>query len=78
MISDSKTLTEQKREELLHTMLNQADWVGYGVHVISPVYITEKMLDRYVRVVIHVICVALRFNYPFYLFRQPLQCFSEL
>ncbi|VDP85630.1 unnamed protein product [Echinostoma caproni] len=43
---DSKQLTEQKREQLLTEMLQNTDWVVSGIHVISPVFITEKMLDR--------------------------------
>lgn len=45
-LADSKTLTEQQRKNLLQKMLQKADWIAGCVHVISPVYITEKMLDR--------------------------------
>ncbi|THD25566.1 Ribonuclease HII [Fasciola hepatica] len=45
-LADSKQLTEQKREQLLSDMLSNTDWIVGGVHVISPVFISEKMLDR--------------------------------
>ncbi|EUB64569.1 Ribonuclease H2 subunit A [Echinococcus granulosus] len=43
--SDSKQLTEGKREELLKQMLNEGDWIAYTIHAISPMEITEKMLS---------------------------------
>lgn len=46
--SDSKTLNENQRDKLLKEMLNKCDWISAVVHVISPVYITEKMLDMWV------------------------------
>lgn len=46
---DSKQLTEQKREQLLLDMLSNDEWIVGGVHVISPVFISEKMLDRSVK-----------------------------
>ncbi|KAA0189223.1 Ribonuclease HII [Fasciolopsis buskii] len=45
-LADSKQLTEQKREQLLLDMLSNDEWIVGGVHVISPVFISEKMLDR--------------------------------
>ncbi|CAL8097858.1 unnamed protein product [Calicophoron daubneyi] len=45
-VLDSKTLTEDQREKLLKEMLSRTSWLTSGVHVISPVFITEKMLDR--------------------------------
>ncbi|KAK4470811.1 hypothetical protein MN116_006329 [Schistosoma mekongi] len=45
-LADSKTLNEIQRERLLQDMLDKCDWISAVVHVISPVYITEKMLDR--------------------------------
>ncbi|TPP57724.1 Ribonuclease, partial [Fasciola gigantica] len=45
-VLDSKQITEQKREQLLSDMLSNTGWIVGGVHVISPVFISEKMLDR--------------------------------
>ncbi|KAF8561634.1 hypothetical protein P879_07561 [Paragonimus westermani] len=45
-LADSKVLNEQQRENLLTEMLQKTDWIVGAVHVISPVFITEKMLDR--------------------------------
>ncbi|RTG88921.1 ribonuclease H2 subunit A, partial [Schistosoma bovis] len=45
-LADSKTLNENQRDKLLKEMLNKCDWISAVVHVISPVYITEKMLDK--------------------------------
>nr|CAH8855006.1 unnamed protein product [Trichobilharzia regenti] len=45
-LADSKTLNESQREKLLQDMLHKCDWISGVVHVISPVFITEKMLDK--------------------------------
>ncbi|VDQ04625.1 unnamed protein product [Trichobilharzia regenti] len=45
-VLDSKTLNESQREKLLQDMLHKCDWISGVVHVISPVFITEKMLDK--------------------------------
>ncbi|CAH8560094.1 unnamed protein product [Heterobilharzia americana] len=45
-LADSKKLDENQREKFLQDMLSKCDWISGVVHVISPVYITEKMLDR--------------------------------
>ncbi|CAH8517539.1 unnamed protein product [Schistosoma turkestanicum] len=45
-LADSKALSEKQREKLLEEMLSKCDWISAIVHVISPVYITEKMLDK--------------------------------
>ncbi|KAF7256893.1 hypothetical protein EG68_06280 [Paragonimus skrjabini miyazakii] len=45
-LADSKVLNERQREDLLAEMLQKTDWIVGAVHVISPVFITEKMLDR--------------------------------
>ncbi|VDN97479.1 unnamed protein product [Rodentolepis nana] len=44
-LTDSKQLTEVKREDLLKEMLKESDWVAYTIHAISPMEITEKMLS---------------------------------
>ncbi|TGZ71421.1 hypothetical protein CRM22_002648 [Opisthorchis felineus] len=45
-LADSKTLTEHQRESLLARMLQHTDWLVGAVRVISPWFITEKMLGR--------------------------------
>ncbi|KAF5395591.1 Ribonuclease [Paragonimus heterotremus] len=45
-LADSKVLNERQREGLLAEMFQKTDWIVGAVHVISPVFITEKMLDR--------------------------------
>ncbi|KER29492.1 hypothetical protein T265_03871 [Opisthorchis viverrini] len=45
-LADSKTLTEHQRESLLARMLQHTDWLVGAVRVISPRFITEKMLGR--------------------------------
>lgn len=44
--ADSKTLTEQKREELFSVLCACDDYVGWAVNVISPNFISNKMLKR--------------------------------
>ncbi|KAL3320243.1 Ribonuclease H2 subunit A [Cichlidogyrus casuarinus] len=44
-LADSKTLTEEQREKILGKLLGVPEDCAYVIHSISPVYITEKMLD---------------------------------
>ena len=44
--SDSKQLSEMKRNELLQTMMDNSETIGRGVEVLSPNYISICMLAR--------------------------------
>ena len=44
---DSKELTEQRREELLDTIIERNDMMAYIVHVLSPHTISTSMLRRH-------------------------------
>ncbi|CAH8537130.1 unnamed protein product [Dicrocoelium dendriticum] len=45
--ADSKVLSEQQRERLLTEVVLKNEWISGAVRVISPVFISDKMLDRY-------------------------------
>ena len=45
-VDDSKALTEAQREGLLDKVLGNADYIGWAVHVLSPVFISRSMYRR--------------------------------
>ena len=46
--SDSKTLTEEKRDEIFDKIHAATDKIGWIVHILSPNYISNSMLRRFV------------------------------
>lgn len=44
--ADSKTLTEEKRESLLDSIVNAGDMIGWLLEVLSPTVISNNMLRR--------------------------------
>lgn len=44
--ADSKTLSEEKREELLKKIQDSNEFIGYNVEILSPNYISTCMLGR--------------------------------
>ena len=46
-ILDSKTLTEEQREELFKKIADASDRMGWIVDVLSPNFISNAMLRRY-------------------------------
>ncbi|GAB1604780.1 ribonuclease H2 subunit A-like [Argonauta hians] len=46
-LADSKTLTEEKREDILEKMTSEyVDKIGWMVHILSPTFISNSMLKR--------------------------------
>ena len=45
-VDDSKALTEEKREELLKKLEDNADYIGYAISVLSPRFISSSMYRR--------------------------------
>jgi len=45
-VDDSKALTEEQREKLLDKVLDNKDYLGWAVHVLSPRYISTSMYRR--------------------------------
>ena len=45
-VDDSKTLTEEQREKLLQKVLDNNDYIGWAVHLLSPSYISTSMNRR--------------------------------
>ncbi|XP_047144183.1 ribonuclease H2 subunit A [Hydra vulgaris] len=45
--ADSKTLTEEKRDNLLSVIENNCDFIGWAIKIISPTEISNEMLRRY-------------------------------
>lgn len=48
-VDDSKVLKESERKELLEKLLEESvsDYVGWGIHILSPRYISKSMFKRY-------------------------------
>ena len=46
---DSKTLTEEQREEIFSKICDNTDMMGWMVHILSSACISRSMLRRYVR-----------------------------
>ena len=47
-ISDSKTLSEDAREELFEKIDKSNDFIGWMIDIIPPTFISNKMLQRFV------------------------------
>ena len=45
-VDDSKQLTEEQREKLLEKVLDNNDYIGWAVHLLSPNYISTSMNKR--------------------------------
>ena len=45
---DSKTLTEEKRESLFAALSSSHELLGWKVEILSPNFISNSMLQRYV------------------------------
>ncbi|XP_064630228.1 ribonuclease H2 subunit A-like [Lineus longissimus] len=45
--ADSKTLSEEQRENLFSKIGESADWTGWLVEILSPFYISTSMLRRF-------------------------------
>ena len=45
-VDDSKALTEDQREVLLKKVLDNNDYIGWAVHVLSPRFISSSMYRR--------------------------------
>ncbi|KAK2143783.1 hypothetical protein LSH36_814g03061 [Paralvinella palmiformis] len=46
-LADSKTLTEEKRDEIFDKIHAATDKIGWIVHILSPNYISNSMLRRF-------------------------------
>ena len=46
--SDSKTLSEEKRDHLFSVIQQNSDFIGWAIKIISPTEISNEMLRRYV------------------------------
>lgn len=40
-VDDSKALTEEQREKLLQKLLDNNDYIGWAIHILSPSYISR-------------------------------------
>ncbi len=45
-VDDSKALKEEQREQLLKKLLDNSDYIGHAIHVLSPVFISSSMYRR--------------------------------
>ena len=45
-VDDSKQLTEEQREKLLDKVLENNDYIGWAIHLLSPCYISTSMNKR--------------------------------
>lgn len=45
-VDDSKALTEEQREKLLNKVLDNNDYIGWAIHLLSPSYISTSMNRR--------------------------------
>jgi len=45
-VDDSKALTEEQREKLLDKVLDNNDYIGWAIHLLSPNYISTSMNKR--------------------------------
>ena len=45
-VDDSKALTEEQREALLKKVLDNNDYIGWAIHVLSPRFISSSMYRR--------------------------------
>lgn len=45
-VADSKTLTEEKREQIFEIIDNKKDSVGWSLQILSPLYISNCMYKR--------------------------------
>ena len=45
-VDDSKALTEEQREKLLDKVLDNNDYIGWAIHLLSPNYISTSMNRR--------------------------------
>ena len=45
-VDDSKALTEEQREKLLDKVLDNNDYIGWAIHLLSPSYISTSMNRR--------------------------------
>ena len=45
-VDDSKALTEEQRESLLQKVLDNNDYIGWAIHVLSPRFISSSMYRR--------------------------------
>lgn len=45
-VDDSKQLTEEQREGMLQKLLENKDYIGWAVHILSPSYISTSMYRR--------------------------------
>lgn len=46
IVSDSKTLTEEKREEIFDMLNKTENLIGWMIEILSPTYISNSMLRR--------------------------------
>ena len=44
--SDSKTLTEEKREEIFEMLNKTENLIGWMIEILSPTFISNSMLRR--------------------------------
>ncbi|XP_068236695.1 ribonuclease H2 subunit A-like isoform X1 [Palaemon carinicauda] len=45
-VADSKTLTEEQREKIFDKIKENADYIGWSLEIISPMYISTSMYKR--------------------------------
>ena len=45
-VDDSKALTEEQREKLLNKVLDNNEYIGWAIHLLSPSYISTSMNRR--------------------------------
>jgi len=45
-VDDSKALTEEQRGKLLDKIVDNSDYIGWAIHVLSPRYISTSMYKR--------------------------------
>ena len=50
LIIDSKTLTEEQREELFDRINQNGDFIGWAIEILSPNYLSTCMLRRYLQI----------------------------
>ena len=46
VLSDSKTLTEEQREDLFQIIDENKEFIGWAINILSPNYLSKSMLRR--------------------------------
>ena len=46
VLSDSKTLTEEQREDLFQIIDENKEFIGWAIDILSPNYLSKSMLRR--------------------------------